>query len=288
MFWQTYTNTFKNIFRSVLFWLGFLTVIAVTVHSTLGSFESIYDVVSKEMISDLDPRYVFSYGGFLDKIGNALYHGSLRLYVPLIAVVSTFVIVHGDYSNGFYEIEKAGGVRPASYYFGRLTALFTVNCAVLLVVTMIYVHLYTATRGLVEGLTLTEYLVDSTTRLLRGYIYLGFPCVLFYVTLTYTVGTLIRSGIGGGVGGTVYVVAHYILVDTAVKFNFPEWVERYIPASPYTVQHYLWFYGRRLAEDWRNHTRSNLPEATLGYCITAGCSVLFIVIGYLMVRRRTK
>ncbi len=287
MFGRTMKNTYKNLIRSPLFWLLFVTIIGLIVYWVMQVHTSSYYPQLGVSYDDLDPRWVYGYARYIVNTTQACYAHIFRYMMPIFTCFTTFSIVSRDYSDGFYEIERAGGVKSATYFFGRITALFIINAVILILFCMISFHLYTLTRGMVKNMTLTEYLIDSNIRLMRVIVVAGFPILLFYITLTYMIGSLFHSGIAAVIGSVGYAAGHMFLT-LFFRFRLPEWFLRFVPPTPDCLELYLYNYDTREFEEFIAFFDTDFPKAAAAFGIMIGCSAVFMCIGYLQTRKRTQ
>ena len=195
MFLSVYKTTLKNLFRSLLFWLVIALLIGCSLYEAFSGGSGYYSHELGEMIWDTDPRYVLDEETYVkDAINNCSY--TMLYAMPLMAIVSTFLILSRDYSDGFYEIERAGGRRTLRYLTGRLSALLTVNfIAILLTVFMMSIT-YVFTRGGVSDMPIGEFWADLIPRTLRNVICVTWPPVAMFVCFTYMLGSLFKNGYG--------------------------------------------------------------------------------------------
>ena len=112
-------NTFKNTVRSVSFWLIVLTFALIAFYNVGSLSYSQYDLELKEYIYDTDPRFSLDYQGYIKQFCT-VFDMLMPYAVPLLAIVSTALIVFRDYGDNFFEIEKASGIKPIRYLSGRL------------------------------------------------------------------------------------------------------------------------------------------------------------------------
>lgn len=212
--------------------------------------------------------------------------------MPLFAVIVTVLVLTRDYGDQFYEIENAAGVKPLQYLIGRICAILSILLVIQAVSADVLLHIYVASRGGVEGMTVGVYLVDSTLRLLMLVFGLSLPCMLFYVGLTYMLGALFRSGIIGAFGGIGYVVLYraflnfkvyliYMKNNTVVKFYF-----EYLCHVPDKLNNYLYCFGREDEEMMMAITNTSLSAAVTCLCILVGFFAVFSVVSYLRLRKR--
>lgn len=272
--------------RSVAFWFLLAMIFGIAVYGALDVSYGSYDLNLNEMIYDNDSRWVYTYDTFIKQIDNVC-HAKILLYaMPLFAIVTTVLILNRDFGDGYYEIEKAGGVKPSCYLFARLSALFTVNVVVMFVVTYFSFHLYTFARSMVEGMTVSTYLWESTIRLFRTIAFGALPAILFYLTLTYFIGTLCKSGIPAAVVSIGYVIANF----AARLFLFrrlPDGFFDYMPATPDKIRSYFSKYDTDRFESYIQQVGVNASQVALAIGVIIAISALFVLLSYLRTRKRT-
>ena len=345
MFLKTYKTTFKRILRSPLFWMV-LAIVAVIVFldayrgSYLGSDYSMTlqkvedenaeplgeriigedgELYEKVAIydpndGDRDSRYRLGYHKYHEAMGHRL--RSMMFYaLPCLAVIIVMIVVGGDYRDNFYEIERAGGVRASSYFFGRLSAIVTLLFALSLTLSLFSFNYYFFTRGGLASLdsvpypaltvieypfkTLAGYLFDSTKTILRLVLLCQMPALLLFTTFTYMVGTYFENGLIAGIGGNGGVILAYLALgryqwqyETFInKFLLPAkngpylYLSRFDTAfnSPeYEVDKYAGLAGLN-----PNGYLSDTPEGVFGWIATMLLlSAVFITVSYICTRRR--
>ncbi len=274
MFFCIYKTTIKTLFRSMLFWVAFVLVVFVIMKIAVGVNGGYVMVDSNDRIikdiTDLDSEYVLSYDKYIQKIFNYANIHIMCYAVPLFCVVSTMLVLNRDYGDGFYEIEKSGGVKISRYYGGRLIALITVNVIVGLFVSFLSINYYYFSRGGVESFTLLGYFWDSIPRILRVFFCSSFPGILFYIGLTYMAGNILRSGFAGVTVGCGYVLFVYTSSRSNIDFRMGETYSFINPAPEHLAQYWgfydtPWFASRN---PWSNgemllHLGSIMGIATL-------------------------
>ena len=175
MFYATYKNTFKSLFRSVLFYLSLVLLIGVAIYEAIGGGYGYYDMELQEVIMDTDPRFVLNHETYLSNPNNACCANMMMYAMPLFAVISAVLVLHSNYNDRFYEIEKAGHVKSMTYFMARILALITIN-AVLIAFTSLLTHYwYVFSRGGVDGMGTMEMLLDSFGRVMRYVVFLAIP-----------------------------------------------------------------------------------------------------------------
>ena len=220
MFIKTYTTTIKRILRSPLFWMA-LAVVAVLIF--MKAHGELYGGVEGLSHGDTDPEFRLGYQKYHEMMANLLRNMVFYL-IPCLCVVAVMTVISGDYTDNFFEIERAGGVKSVTYFFGRLSAILTVLLTITLVFSFFSVNYYFFTRGGVAAFTgtpnsmvepwpmstLKEYLIDSTVVLFRLIFLCQLPVIILFTTATYAIGTLFESGILAGIGGSIGVVLAYL------------------------------------------------------------------------------
>ena len=288
MFLSVYKTTLKNLFRSLLFWLIFAFLIGLSIYNTISVNYGIYNHEYQEMIWDTDPRYVLLEETYVkDVINNCT---TTMLYpMPLMAIVSTFLILSRDYGDGFYEIERAGGRRPLYYLTGRLAALLTVNfIAILLTVFMMSVT-YVFTRGGVSDMPIGEFWADFISRVLRNVICVTWAPIVMFVCSTYMLGSLFKNGWVAAMGSSVYVLVNFVF-NTILQFRIPEWYGQYLSPTPETVFGYFYFYDyyddlEKFEQFLGNRgTSFTLMLASIGWIV--GVALIYSLVSYLRIRHR--
>ncbi|MBR6807386.1 MAG: hypothetical protein IKM46_03285 [Clostridia bacterium] len=345
MFFKTYKTTFKRIFRSPLFWMV-LAIVAVIVFldahrgsyggsnysMTLVKVEEGQAAPTGEVIvtedgemyekvviydshdGDRDSRFRLGYHKYHEVMGHRL-RFMMFYALPCLAVVIVMIVVGGDYKDNFYEIERAGGVRASSYFFGRLCAIATLLFALSFALSLFSFNYYFFTRGGLASLsstpypdltvieypfkTLGGYLFDSTKTILRLVLLCQMPALLLFATFTYMVGSYFESGLVAGIGGNGTVILAYLALGR-YQWQYETFVNKYLlPAkngpylylsrfdtafnSPeYVVDKYAGIVGLN-----KNGYLSDTPEGVVGWIATMLLlSAVFITVSYICTRRR--
>lgn len=284
MFANTYCNTLKNVSRSVTFWLLLCVVMIVSVQNVLSETYGYYDTTYNELIMDTDPRFVLNLETYTKHITNSF--NAIILYaIPVFCVIATVLVINRDYGDKFFEIEKAAGIKPLAYVFGRLSALITVGWCVTVLANLLTLHLYVYTRSGVFGMECGEYLANSTAGLLRMTLMRGLPTVLFYVCFTYVLGAMFQNGIAAAVGGLGYVLSSYAskllfsykAADMGIDFYFD-----YFHPYQQKLLNYLYCFGT----EWQSKN-AKVSDALVCISILTGTALVCATISYLRIRKRT-
>ncbi len=281
MFRSTYKNTVKSIIRSALFWIALAALIVLVAPGVKGFviYNEGYEPPALELIS------------YQEHVYNLV--SSFLIYaLPVFAVIVTVLVLNRDYGDQFYEIEKAAGMKTAPYLLGRLCGIISVVLVVQLVLADILLHIYVIGWGGVEGLSLGAYLLDSTLRLISLTLAMSLPCVLFYVGLTYMVGTLFKNGVVGAIGGFVYVILYRALLvfKTELVYNKENALAKlyfeYICHIPDKLSSYVYAVGREDREMMLAMVRTSLGEAAVALAILLGFFAVFASVVYWRTKKR--
>lgn len=308
MFFSTYKNTLKTLLRSRAFWIAVIAFIIVTVpfawsrQAEIQIPEAVEQYVfptwTQEQIDEyLEGLYSLSKEEYLSR-SNALIFGTFMYYaLPVFAVISTVLVLNRDYGDSFFEIEKAAGIKSGRYLFGRLCGIVSLIAAVTYVWGLFLLHVYVISWGGVVGMPPGTYLLDSTFRLLRMTVSGALPCMLFFVGLTYLLGTLFKSGLAAALGGFGYVAGAYLMFyfkNTLIYQKGYRWALdyfAYFTHVPEKLQYYLLIFhidGTPDPEELDALFWANTSFFKALFCIAfmVGCSVIFAAISYWRVRKR--
>lgn len=270
--------------RSPTFWLCFCVLIVVSIESGLRASHGIYDQTIKEVIYDTDPRYILEYKPFIQWINNGVSR-LISYMLPIFCVATTSIVLSRDYGDRFYEVEKAAGIKPFTYCIARISALLTINTIVSILASFLVIHLYVITRGGVFDIGLLDYVAESTLRILRTDIMRVLPCILFYTCLTYFLGTLFKNSVVASIGAMTYAIfcyAHSYFNITKDGFFID-----FIVPNPSKLQNYLHYYDTEWFDDVIVLLNTSSQEAFACIGILLSFSLLFTLVSYLRIRKRT-
>ena len=192
MFSKTYRTTIKRIMRSPLFWMA-LVVVAVLIF--MDAYGEMYGGAEGISYGDREPEFILGYHKYHEMMANLLRYMMLYL-IPCLCVVTVMAVVSGDYTDNFFEIERSGGVKSVSYFFGRILAILTVLLSISLLFSLFSVNYYFFTRGGIANFTARpdnfveawplstfwDYILDSTKVVLRLVFLCQFPAIIFFTT----------------------------------------------------------------------------------------------------------
>lgn len=324
MFLNTYKTTFKRIFRSPIFWMVLLVVVVlVCIDTYKGSYGGadihwvdpetgeVYEFIHE---GDHDENFVLGYHKYHEVIGHRMRY--MMFYaIPLLCVVTVMCVVTGDYSDNFYEIERAGGVRSSSYFFGRFSAIITVLFGITLILSLFSFNYYFFSRGGIPNLTkaswpdphkfdwpfttFLEYALDSTKVIIRMSLGAQLPAILLFTSVTYAIGSYFESGLIAGIGGSVSVVIGYLalqryswLYDSVVyKYFLPAKVGPYKYFACYDTmlagkEFYNDFNIGLMGMSGNPYICDSLGAVLLWLASMLGISALCIFSSYVCIRRR--
>ena len=282
MFFTTYKNSIKTLLRSKTFLLSVLLVIFVAIFDATKVHYSKFSLEIWETIMDTDPRYVLEFHIFRQHIQNACLAGIMWYALPLLAVVSTTLILSRDWGDRFFEIEKAAGNRPLPYMIARLGAILTVNTVVMVFAMLLTFYWYVFSRGGVEGMTVFAMIADSFPRFFKYVLFIGLPCIMMYVGLTYVVGNLFKGGVAGAVAGMGYVVGFYVFyLFFSASQKYPIYFD-YLAPVPIKLRHYVYSF------DMVYQSANSTPfwQAAIGCGVLVGAALIYYAVSYWRVRRR--
>lgn len=276
MFLTTYKTTIKNLVRSITFWLSVAVVLIVVIQCALDGF----------YLDDSDSAFVLEYKEYVQCIINSCASKMLMYAMPIFTIVSVVLVLNRDYGDKFFEIEKSAGIKSSSYLLGRLAALITVNLIVLLIMNALCLHLYVFTRGGVEGITVGQYLADSSVRLLRIDLFVGMPSLIFYIGLTYCIGSIFKNGVPAAVAAIGYVIAFYAC-NLMFRHRVAEEYFDYYSPIPRMLRQYFHYYDTEWFEEMLEMVNTSLSKAAFCIMFLVGVAVLCSVVSYLRIRKRS-
>ena len=287
MFFKIYQTTFKNIYRSPIFWMMFALFGFIAWEVITQPSYSEYRMELKELIYDTDPRYILRYNKYVQRVSNVM-SGSLLYYaMPLFTAITTVFVLNRDHGDNFFEIEKAAGIKPANYVFARLFAIFTLNLVVVTIMAYFYLHLYVFTRGGVQNMGLWEYIGDSTVRMLRMIIFRAIPTIVFYIGFTYCIGSLFKSGIIAALSSIGYII-FYAAGSLMIRHRIGSLYWNYLSPNPAKLQKYFHHYDLDDFENMLQTSDTDLGKAVLCIGILVGLGVIYSAIAYLRTRKRDR
>lgn len=286
MFSATFRNTVKTLLRSVTFWLVFVLFSAIVVR--YGIQQVSYATFGTVYAPGYEPPAYLSLSSYNSVIDNLVHAGSLIYPLAILVVITTTLVLNRDHGDAFFEIEKAAGVSPSCYLLGRLCAVVAIAFAAQELLCYAVLHYLVLMQGGVEGMSLPSYLLDSFLRLTRTNLLTALPYILFYVGLTYTIGTVFKNGIAASCTGFIYAIVyfgtfllyrHHISTLAMVYFQYlcpmPDKLRGYVASlGVEDPQRLLALYG------------TSLGKAMISIGFLVGVCVVGTVISYLLTRKR--
>ncbi len=225
-------NSLKTLIRSWTFWL------ALAAFAGLMLREGMMDYVI--YAPGYEPT-ILSYETYVQGIAHRM-SSELRFALPFLAGVMTALLFIHDWDDGFFEIEKAAGVRTGSYLFGRLsvvTALVsTAQWLCSIVAIAVYVFRWSGVRGLSGG----AFLADCAWRLFQVTVCAALPIILVCVAGTYLIGLLLRNGFSASVGMLILTLANYVFTMLYQYRDFEMYFDYFCP-NPRMLFRYVVYYG---------------------------------------------
>ncbi len=286
MFSKTYKTTLKTIIRSPLTWATTVLLFGVGIYFSVIINTGQIDIKTYEMIWDTDPRFVFSYKMYIQKVLNTLMAAPLMWFsAPAFCVIVTGVLMTRDWSDNFYEIERSGGVKPLQYLLGRFIAVLSLVTLITLLTAFTAFHTYFLSRGGVSFLTTAEYFFDSSIRILRAFFMATFPGILIFVSFTFVLSSIMKNGIAGTVGGLGLVLFKY-LSQGILKERLPGFYHNYLNPTPKNLYCYWSFYDTEWFYEKTEHNPFTTQQMLLCLLCLYLISAICIGISYLCIRKR--
>ena len=285
MFSKTYKVTLKTIIRSPLTWISVAFLLGVTIYYTFFLHVYKVDLNTMEQIWDTDPRYVLSYEEVIQMLSVARSITVMCYASPLLYVIVSGVVLTRDWNDNLFEIERAGNVRPLTYFFGRYAAVVTFVTSIFLVDVLLAFHGYYFSRRGIPGLPLWDYIVDFDFRRLRLFFIAVVPGILIFVGIAFFAGNLTKSGITGTIVSISYILFEYVC-NSFLTFKMSYVYKSFLTPTPVN----LFLYWRYYDTEWFD-IRWPYNPFTTGYMvlcvgILVFAAVLFAALSYVCVRRR--
>ena len=286
MFFATYKSTCKTLVRSKTFWLSLFVVIVYCVYDVVFvNHYGYFDMVEHEMIYDTDPRFILEYSQFVKQAINSA-EMLLRLSMSIFFVITTVLALNRDYGDRFFEIEKAAGVKPSCYLFGRLAALISINFGLLLLVHTVTFQWYVLSRGGVAGMAFWDYAWEGLVRTARIDLLMGLPCVVFFVGLTYMIGSLFKNGLPAAIMCMAYGIFCMLVGKLYTAGAFVTFFQDYLRPEPMKMFWYLYYYDTEWFEDALNTMQTSAGRAFISVGILVGFAILCSGMAYVKIRKR--
>lgn len=286
MFFQTYKNTMKTILRSRTAWLALLLIAAVLIVDMVSGHYGYYDFDLGELIYDTDPRYVLEYDIYRQNVLHNTACATVMLYaLPLFAVLSTIVVLLRDLGDRYFEIEKAGNVRPIAYFSARVLGIMTISIIVALGATCFGVYGYVISRGGVSGYPFSAILADAFPRILRYVGVMMVPILLALVCATLCIGNIVRHSLLAALVPLFYLVGNYLYTLMGSINGWKPYFQ-YLSNSPDRLRWYLAALDRPDPLAVMTAMGTSLTQALICIGITLGAAVLWSAVAVWRIRAR--
>ncbi|MBQ7337596.1 MAG: hypothetical protein IJW40_03975 [Clostridia bacterium] len=286
MFYNIYKTTLKTLLRSRTAWLALLLILVVLINDVMQGHYGYYDLTLQEMIYDTDYRYVLEYDIYRNNVLQNTASASMMNYpLPLFAVICVVVVLTRDFVDRYFEIEKAGNIRPISYYLARLLGIMTIVTVVSVGATLLTTYWYILSRGGVSGFSFGEIFIDSFPRLMKYVFFMMVPVLLALVAATLCLGNLFRSALLAALGGMAYIVANYLYCYIGNITGWKPYFD-YFSTSPEKLRWYIAAFDRINPEETLASMNTSLSHALVCIGIAVGAALLYSVVSYLRIRKR--
>lgn len=231
MLLRIFHNTVKNILRSKVFWFA-LAILILTVfrNESAGHYGG-----------DTAENYVLSYKNYLQTFTNVFCSSLLMYAMPIFTVITVVPVINRNHDDHFFEIEKAANIKSSSYLWGRIAALTAINGITLLILGFLAFQFYVFSRGGVDGLAMGEYVADMLPRFLRTYFFVALPSILFYIGVTYLIGSVFKSGIASAISGIGYAIFFFVSY-LMFRGRIADVYFNYLSPIPYNLRRYFHYY----------------------------------------------
>lgn len=287
VFLTTYKNTLKTLLRSAIIWLCVMIVVFLVFQPATQVNYGYTIVENNEIIKhvvDTDPEFELSYNNFIQVILGATRGWVMMYAIPLFCVVSTIILLSGDFRNGFFEVEKANDIKPYKYFFGRLTALLSISVILCLICTFSSISYYYFSRGGVSGYPVTSFLRTTAINVFRTFLGAMLPAILFFIGLTYMSVNLFKSGFAGGLIGFGYILLEYGTKSFLIM-RFPKYYHRYLTPKPDKLYIYFTYYDNpELSAPIPDRFAAN--DVLISLSVIAIVSLLCYVVSYICLKKR--
>lgn len=288
MFWSIYKNITKTLLRSFILWAGIVIVLFLVLERAMQINYGYSIVENNEIVAhivDTDPEFTLSYDYYIQIIMNAARGWVMMYAMPIFCVISTVLVLNRDFSDGFFEVEKAGNCKISTYFVGRLISLITSNVIVCFLSCLASIHFYYFSRGGISDFNIFLYLFDSTIRVIRMLCFSMFPAILFFISLTYMVGVVFKSGFLGAIVGLGYVLFEYGTKSFLIA-HFSQTYHDYLTPKPDKLYQYWAFYDTEWFTEKIVHNPFSTVQMLMCVTIIISVSILFLLISYISLKKR--
>ena len=290
MFWQTYKTTIKNLLRSGSFWFMVIIIFGISAYEAMTGKEIIYLQNSStgqlKQFADTTSVFVLSYSSYIKILVNVVCANVMYYAIPVFTIVTTVLVLNRDHGDNFYEIEKSSGMTPAVYFGGRISAIVTVTFSVITAACFFSLYFYVFTRGGIQFAGTAFFVLDSVVRLMRMISVLAFPSILFYIGITYMIGTISRQGIIAAIISLSYSVSYFIsrltLRNTVLGMIYFDY---FTPRAEKVIDYFYW-YDTYEFQGMIGRTNLTLSQAMFNIFFLSGIFVISSLVSYIITRKR--
>lgn len=287
MFAATFRSTVKSVFRSVTFWLLLALFLVILVRYGVLQVQNVKMGVGAVYVDYTPPEHL-TFSQYASAIDNLVHAGSLMYPLAILVVITTVLVLNRDYGDQFYEIEKAAGMKPSVYLLGRLSAVSAITFAVQWLTSFAVLQLIVFGEGGVEGMSVVSYLGDALFRLTRTDLCIALPHILFYVGLTYFLGTVFQNGVAAACGGFAYAIVFFVafLLYRHSVSALAETYFEYLSPMPNKLRHYFSYLGLENEPQMFARYDTSLSKALLCVSFLVGVCALCSLVSYAFIRKR--
>lgn len=288
MFFATFRSTTKSFLRSVTFWLLLAMFLVVLVRYGVQQVQLYWE--GAEFVNEYVPDYELpehiTFQAYVSEVDNLVHAGSLIYPLALLVIITTVLVLNRDYGDQFFEIEKAAGMKPSVYLLGRLSAVAVATFVIQWVVSFAILQVCVFGKGGVEEMSLFQYLGDSLFRLTRTNLCIALPHILFYVGITYFLGTLFKNGIAAAGGGFLYAIAFFVINLLYRHEQTLEFYTEYLSPMPGKLRHFIAYWGLENEQQMFARFGTSLGKALACIAFLAGVGAVCSIIAYARIRKR--
>ena len=286
MFYSIYKTTLKTVFRSRTARLALGLLVVLIVNYAICGGHDYYDISTGETIVDTAPRYALSFETYRQNVLMNYACISTMLYLfPLFAIIAALAVLLRDFGDSYFEIEKAGNVRPLSYYVARLLGIMSVVMVVAIGLTLLWIYWYVFSRGGVDGYSFGFVLKDVFLRVWKYIIGLMLPILLAIVSATLCLGNLFHNALFAALGSLAFVVVNYLCWRVRHARGWLPYFH-YLSTVPQKLHMVLAAYDREDPIGFMNLLSTNPKLALICVGIAVGAALLYSVIAHLRIRSR--
>lgn len=239
-------------------------------------------------IDNYKPPECLTYSGFISTVDNLVHAGSLMYPLAILTVIVTVLVINRDHGDQFFEIEKAAGVKPLLYVLGRLSAATAITFVIQWVVSFAVLLYLVFGQGGVEGMSALQCIVKGFLYLSRTNICIALPVILFYIGITYLIGTLFKNGVVAACAGFGYAIVFFV---TFLLYRYSvspvaELYFNYLSPAAYKIRYYFSSLGLPNQEQILARFGTSLGKAMISIVFFVGVFAVCTAVSYLLTRKR--